>query len=499
MPESAAPTWGPTEHDYHTVLLEQNPWFSRDDVPAAWNLAARRPLAMRLWTRLLHDDPRRFQVVIGPRRVGKTTALYQTVQQLLDHGVPPQRLAWLRLDHPLLMRRSLGDMVRGMLSDIRVTPDEPLFLFLDELEYATDFDLWLKTFYDEAWPVRVAASSSSAMVLRQRHFESGVGRWDEQYLAPYLFSEYLPLVGHARSLPVADTFAETLHENIAAPVDLLGLDLLRRRFLLTGGFPELLVSEAGAHEDDATALLNSQRTLRSDAVERAIYKDIPHAFGIDNPLLLERMLYTLGGQMCGVLSPAALCQAIGGLTQPTFDKYLAYLERAFLVFTLPNYSGNDGSIQRRGRKLYFVDGAVRNAALQRGLSPLDAPGEMGLLTENMIAGHLHALAQQMRVRLYHWRDGSHEVDMIYDHPTHPVAFEISSSDAHHRRGLRRLCAQYPRFAGRCYVVMHRAKARRPSEDREGIGTLPLDLLLLAAGAQADAAMGRQMAPRGGVR
>ena len=121
-------------------------------------------------------------------------------------------------------------------------------------------------------------------------------------------------------------------------------------------------------------------------MERSIYKDIPQAFGIDNPMMLERLLYTLARRVTGRLSPQHLCQELDGLSQPTFDRYLSYLERAFLVFTLPNYSGRESTVQRRGRRIYFVDGAVRNAALQRGVGPLTDAEEMGLLFENMAAG-----------------------------------------------------------------------------------------------------------------
>jgi len=89
-----------------------------------------------------------------------------------------------------------------------------------------------------------------------------------------------------------------------------------------------------------------------------------------------------------------LCQELDGLSQPTFDRYLSYLERAFLVFTLPNYSRREGAVQRRGRRLYFVDGAVRNAA-PRGRT-LDGCRGNGALYENLVAGHLHALAGRRR-------------------------------------------------------------------------------------------------------
>jgi hypothetical protein len=122
--------------------------------------------------------------------------------------------------------------------------------------------------------------------------ESSVGRWKEQYLAPYLFNEYLELVGDRIDINVAGSFAEMLTEcaDLEIPPELL------------------LVPRRG---DEATALFDSQRILRSDAVERAIYKDIPQTFGIDNPMLLERMLYILGGQV------AARKRSIGSVPIPS--------------------------------------------------------------------------------------------------------------------------------------------------------------------------------------
>ena len=56
-------------------------------------------------------------------------------------------------------------------------------------------------------------------------------------------------------------------------------------------------------DDIANQVLESQRVLRSDAVERAVYKDIPQAARVDNPMMLERLLYVLAGQVTGLLSP----------------------------------------------------------------------------------------------------------------------------------------------------------------------------------------------------
>lgn len=80
-------------------------------------------------------------MILGPRRVGKTTSMYQTVKRLLEEKVSPRRLCWLRLDHPLLMQLDLGALARAVLTMLGGTPTAPIFLFLDELTYARQWDL----------------------------------------------------------------------------------------------------------------------------------------------------------------------------------------------------------------------------------------------------------------------------------------------------------------------------------------------------------------------
>ena len=483
--------WTPTDEDYKKVFEEQNPWRESGAVPDELAFIVERPLAQHLWKRITKDRPKRFQLILGPRRVGKSTAMFQTVRHLLnDAKVNEENICWLRLDHPLLMQVDLGSLVRFFI-DNRRNKKAKLYLFLDELTYAKEWDLWLKTFYDEAWPVQIVGSSSSTAALRDRKLESGIGRWEEQFLSPYLFTEFLALGGESHAVPVRDSFQETLRACIEAEIESRHVEK-RRKFVLTGGFPELLLGGGSIESNDESILLRSQRILRTDAVQSAIYKDIPQAFGVNDPLLLERLLYTLAGQVTGILSPQKVCKDLA-MSQPTFDRYLGFLEKAFLVFTLPNYSGSEAGIQKkRGRKLYFVDGAVRNAALQRGIAPLNNPAEMGSLLENMIAGHLYALGQQLGVRLFHWRDKDDEVDLIFDHPESPMAFEVGLNPKHHRRGLSSFAGKYGRFEKACYLISPDIPPTLPDDRLDHVGLIPLDMFLAAAGAQAEHALRRNL-------
>lgn len=487
-------TWRPGPEDLRRVFAEQNPWHRTGAVPDVLARPTERPLARGLPDRISDSSaPRRFQLVLGPRRVGKTTAMYQVARHLLDSGIPPERVWWLRMDHPLLLRESLGDLVRQVCDVSGGRAEQPSVLLLDELVYARDWDLWLKTFYDDQWPVQVVATSSATAALRDRRQESGVGRWSEQFLLPYLFTEYLDLLGVVVPCDVGDTLAETVGGLPPRVPEPDALAARRHRFLLLGGFPELLSQElAGERFDDGDRTLLSQQVLRSDAVERAIYKDIPQSFGIDNPMLLERLLYVLAGQIGGVLSPTGIGRDLDGMSQPTLDRYTSYLEKTFMIFRLSNYGGSEAQIQRRGRKLYFLDGAVRNAALQRGLAPLGDPVETGALLENLAAATLHTLALHSGTRLYYWRDRTVEVDLLFDHPTEPMAFEIAASPRHSTIGLRALAERFPRFAGRCYLVAPEAPLLHPQLASSGVGSLPLDQFLLAVGRQAESAMTRNL-------
>ena len=179
-------TWTPSSEDYDDVFRAQNPWHELGQVPPELAPGTRRPLAEVLWQPLLQGRELRHQIILGPRRVGKSTVMYQTVQELLTQGVPTRRLWWVRLDHPLLMDMQLGKILTSIINQARATEDSPAYVFLDELTYAPKWDLWLKTFFDERWPVRIVGTSSATAALRARGTESGVGRWTEHFLAPCL-------------------------------------------------------------------------------------------------------------------------------------------------------------------------------------------------------------------------------------------------------------------------------------------------------------------------
>jgi predicted AAA+ superfamily ATPase len=477
-----ASRWTPPPFTLARVLDEQNPWHAAGAPPAA---PAFERASVELLSRRLQALPRRFQLILGPRRVGKTTVMTQVVKRLLQQGIAPRKVWWLRLDHPVLMQEDLGALVRSAAAG--ATVDDPIYLLLDEVTYAHNWSLWLKTFYDENYPVRVIATSSATAAIRGRANESGVGRWEDQHLLPFSFLEYARFLTPAYSWRAIGSLFDDLCAESTLPAT---PEESVHYYMMMGGFPEILATPWDP-EISSGAFLTAQNLLRGDAVEKAIYKDIPQAFGIDNPMMLERVLYVVASQISTVLAPQSTASNLG-LSQPTLEKYLTYLSQTFLIFLLQNWSAQEEARQKRGRKPYFIDGAVRNAALQRGLMPMNDPGELGILRENLIASHLYALSLQSGTRVFYWRDGRHEVDFILDDGVAPIALEIASKPGHSRHGLHELAHRHPRFAGRCFVVSPGGSAVAPAATADGVGAVPFTTLLLVVAAHTEAATRRRL-------
>ena len=491
-----------------SVIEEQNPWWKEYSVPNSFTHSkTERFLAQNLWEYILSSNRlKRYLVILGPRRVGKTTLMYQTVQHLLDNKISPEKIQWIRLDHPLLMTVNLGLLVKEAIKFSKASENQPLYLFLDELVYAEHWDKWLKTFYDEHWPVHIIASSSAASAL-QKGRESGVGRWEELYLNPYLLLEFIHLYKEETPFAVQKK-NQALHDtitDIAQSFPHTQFSFKHERKMLTsfGGFPEFLFlmkqikigqeqlsDDNEAHRKSKKILGNlsslyfhkAQQMLRSDAIERAIYKDIPQSYRVDSPLNLERLFYVLAGQITGLLSLKEISQDIPQASIQTLDRYLNYLIQTYLIFTLSNYDSNERNIQRRQRKVYFVDVAIRNSALQRDQIFEDST-DLGKVQENLAASHLYHLGRQSGIRLYHWKRGKFEVDFIYDDPVKPLAFEVGSTDKHSQLGLKKFLQENPKFQKSCYYVAPDLQFQSVEESPSGIGRIPLDLFLIAIGLQ----------------
>ena len=81
-----------TQENILKLLYSYNPWWRDGVLPKEYSRPTKRFAFNEASKVLLHPDLKRFVVLSGARRVGKTTLLYQLIEKLLSQGITPQNI-----------------------------------------------------------------------------------------------------------------------------------------------------------------------------------------------------------------------------------------------------------------------------------------------------------------------------------------------------------------------------------------------------------------------
>jgi hypothetical protein len=257
--------------------------------------------------RVYFDNPtlRRAVLLSGPRRVGKTTVLYQLAEALLGEGLEPRSILYLSLDHPVLKLLGLRDILALYHAHIQ-GEGRPTVLLLDEVQYARAWETEVKLLVDHGPNYRIVATGSASVVHRDRLAESGVGRWVTVQVPTLSFYEFVrirgePLPSLDPGLRPQDLFALPAADLLQVAAQLRPLLPLFQRYLLVGGFPET------ARQEDIGLC---QRLLREDVVERVLKRDMTALFGVRNVNELERLFIYLCLHTGGILAHQTVAKTL---------------------------------------------------------------------------------------------------------------------------------------------------------------------------------------------
>jgi predicted AAA+ superfamily ATPase len=404
-------------------MADDNPWWMAgqgiDPERRAW---PHRAYFHHFANLIGETSVRRAVVLIGPRRVGKTVMLMQSIQQLLDQGVTGTTLLYISLDTPLYSGRSLESLARLFMEQHAHSTSSRLWIFFDEIQYLKDWEVHLKSLVDSFPHFRFIASGSAAATLHIKSRESGAGRFTEFVLPPLTFAEYLDFAGKEQALIVE----RGVDQDGAPSYQATHIEALNEEFinyLNYGGFPEAVMSPAVRG--------NPTRYLRQDIVDKVLLKDLPSLFGIGDTQELNRFFNVLAFNTGDELSLEALYQHAGIGKQRIAD-YLEYLEAAFLIQRVYRVDDNALRMKRaRTFKVYLTNPSIR-AALFGFVRQDDAA--MGSLAETAVWSQwLHSTDLSRSLHYARWKSGRQdlEVDIVSLDPVTQkprIAVEIKWSD-----------------------------------------------------------------------
>jgi predicted AAA+ superfamily ATPase len=388
----------------------------------------------------LDEPPRRMQIVMGPRQVGKTTLVnrllarrpapsgaYFATDQLSGSAalgiafrpnVSTTRTATARPDTAWLvevwqqaMRSALAWKLMWESQRAPQTPHRYYVLAIDEIQKVPHWSETIKGLWDASIaaeaPLHLILLGSSPLLMQRGLTESLAGRYEVVPLSHWSFSE------------MSDAF---------------GLDL--DEFIFFGGYPGAVdyINDDGRWRD----------YVKNSLVQPNIERDILQMTRIDKPALLKQ-LFELGCAYSGQI--VALDKIVGSLREAgntvTLSRYLGLLESAGLLAGLHKYSDNE--IRRRNSPPKFQ---VLNTALMSALSSYtfdEARADRsywGRVVESTVGAHLCNSAEP-GTRIHYWRESPLEVDFVIASKGRLTAVEVKSGKSSTTKpGLEEFCRRH---------------------------------------------------------
>lgn len=402
------------------VLSAYNPWWKTGVVNPKLSRSYKRFAFYEAMKRVEQKDLRRTVVLTGTRRVGKTTIQYQMIEALLAKGVPPQKIVFISMDHPMLKLSSFDEILDCYHENIYAEQD--VYYFFDEVQYAQDWDKWLKTIYDMQPDTQVIATGSASPALIKGNQESGAGRWSVIQVPTMSFYEYCELLNLDRpvlpkELKVTPLIHMSQQERTQIMLQLSKVQNHFSRYLQVGGFPELALAD-----NDIMA----QQIMREDVVDKVLKRDLPSLYNIRNATELERIFLYLCNVSSEIVSIEAVAKELSGVSRPTVENYIQYLESANLIYQSWPINMAGKKVLKASPKIYIADAAIRNAVLMDD-SMLTDPVQMGKVVETAVYKHVAAFYYQQATSVGYFRGGKRgkEIDIVVDYPnTRNILIEV---------------------------------------------------------------------------
>ena len=409
------------------VLRQYNPWWRTPSAIKEESKPQKRLAYYEALKTLTHKSIRRFAVLSGMRRVGKTTILYQIIDHLIDEGVNPRNILYATFDNPILKLVNVENVLSIYEAMYPITGTR--YILFDEVQYTDNWELWMKVIYDSRKDIRLIATGSASPVLEKGSADSGTGRWSVLKLPTMSFYEYCKLLD--LELPIIPDdlrLSELKNMNPAQLGDLFDkftpLQKHFNRYLVIGGFPELVLSD-----DDVYA----QRMLREDVVDKVIKRDVLSLFNIRSPLLMEKLFLYLCMNSTEIFNATTAAKELENTSIATMESYIKALEMSNLIYLAkPMDVGSKGALKGKP-KIFIADAAIRNAVLMID-DVLSDEKEMGAMVETAVYKHMVSFYQGSPASLGYFRkakDNQKEVDVVVELPRQKILCEVKYRNNFH--------------------------------------------------------------------
>ena len=354
----------------------------------------------------------RVVVVVGARQVGKSTLALEIVKSDFPAAV-------INLDERATRAAVVADPA-GVLADL----EGPVFI--DEVQRGgNDLLLEIKASVDrDTRPGRFLLTGSANLLATRRTFEALTGRMEIVRLAP---------LAQAEIEASTTSFVDALFAN--EPARVTDAQKGRRAFVervVRGGYPAALHRSGRRREAWFASYL-----------EAALGRDLREISDAHKLRELPSLLRLLAAQSANLFVVSSSAQRLG-LDPRTVEAYCDLLEAAFLIRRIPAWRPGIGAREVRTPKVYVTDSGLLCHLLGADTSRLaDDDQVTGKALENFVAMEVarHADWAQTDARLFHYRSGRREIDLVLESRSGEiVCVEVKAAASFGARDWRAMAA-----------------------------------------------------------
>ncbi|MHB8372169.1 MAG: ATP-binding protein [Thermoplasmataceae archaeon] len=322
-------------------------------------------------------------MLTGLRRVGKSTIIYQLIEELIIE-VNPLNVIYFSFDYTNVEIVNLLNSYQK-LTEIKWKNDR-IYLFLDEIQKLDNWASQIKLLYDAFPNIKFIVSGSASLQLERMAMNNLAGRH---------FSIDVPVL----SLPEYYCLKEGKNvSNFALYSEEMSLEIDK---YLKKPFPELVKID-----DELRIYEYIQETI----VSKIIGLDLFHEFNKVDINLLNSLLKVFYSEPGMILNIDTISKTFGKRKQE-ITRHIYMLEYSKLIRILKNYRPSILSESRKMKKVYPYDISL---ALSSNPSI-----EKGKVLESLIISRLDVIR--------YWRDGTREIDALLEKGKELIPIEIKSS------------------------------------------------------------------------
>lgn len=299
------------------------------------------------------------QVIVGPRQIGKTTALKAVLDPhaLYETADGPVPVTAIQLEN--WWQEAVSKKCK--------------VLAIDEIQKVSDWTEVLKKLWDaHPYALKVIVTGSSALLVEKGLKETLSGRYE---------------------------LIRAEHWNLAEAKQVFRLSL--NEFIEYGCYP----GSIPLYQKDTTRWA---QYIKDSIIEPALGRDLLQLHPVDQPALLRQLFGVAVSLPCQIVSLQKMQGQLQGRgTLPTLQNYLKLLSDAYLVSGVQKYSPSLFRAKKSSPKLIVHDNALIRV-FERPLLPKISAEKLGHYFENCVGARFIESGWET----YYWKDRHDEVDFI---------------------------------------------------------------------------------------